>query len=986
MTGRADMRDRRDSGPGRGSATPEPPPDASSAAIGDENAGSPSRPAARRGTIATFGPFRLHVAERVLEKDGKPLKIGSRALDILLLLLERAPELVGKHDLIQRAWGTLVVDDVSLRVHVAALRKRLADGQPAARYITNVPGRGYGFIGEVTWAGHGATASDIPSATPRLPRAPLLIVGRDQVLSELLARLKTERFISIVGTGGIGKTTIALALAHTLHSEFQGAVHFLDLAPIEDPRLLPSVLASQLGLMSIADQQLPLILASLREQRMLLIFDSCEHVIESAAAITESLFRDAAQVYILATSREALRAEGEHVYHLQSLACPPESARSLTASRALAYPAVQLFVQHVANSGYPLQLTDAEAPIVAEICRRVDGIALALELAASRVAVHGLRGTASVLDRHFGLLWRGRRTALPRHQTLRATLDWSHDLLSATARLIFRRLAIFVGAFSLRAAIDVASEGLETAEFTESLATLVEKSLLTSDHSPTIRYRLLDTTRAYAWKKLAESGEAQTISRRHCDQLTTILELFGATVWGSPPAGSVDFFSSNLGDIRAALSWSLSDQGDSRLAARLIAASAALFIHRGLMSECVTWTGRAISALESAVKGTQLEMELQACFGSSLIVTKGNGATTRTALIRGLDIATQLDAAPMQLYILHALYRWQARSGDFRGFKEITDRLDNIAKRIADPLADVMAHGFCAVANFFTGDNGQVARHAQITLTAPIHLSRLNPASFGHLNKVKHILANNLWAMGYPDQAAELANEAIVESETLNHSPTLCYVLTSTIAVMLDCGDLQRADQLIQRLTEVATSNGLFTYARAADGWQGRLAVLHGELSRGIQSLRKAIASLHEDGYELYRPHLSASLAKGLAESGQHELAYSTICEAITWAEARERRLHCVDLLRLKGEILSVLSADDPTLGEAYQLQSLKLARQLGLLSYELRSSTSLARLWFAQAERKRAFELLEPIFRRFSEGFQTRDLLEAANLLEELR
>jgi predicted ATPase len=954
--------------------------------MGPENTGSPSRPSARRGTIATFGPFRLHVAERVLEKDGKPLKIGSRAFDILLMLLEHAPEIVGKRDLIERAWGTLVVDDVSLRVHVAALRKRLGDGEPAARYITNVPGRGYSFIGEVTWTGHGAIASNIPSSAPRLPRAPLLIVGRDQVLSELLARLKTERFISIVGAGGIGKTTIALALAHTLHSEFQGAVHFLDLAPIEDPRLLPSILASQLGLMSIADQQLPLILASLREQRMLLIFDSCEHVIESAATLTESLFRDAAQVYILATSREALRAEGEHVYHLKSLACPPESERSLTASQALAYPAVQLFVQHVTSSGDALHLTDAEAPIVGEICRRVDGIALALELAASRVAVHGLRGTASMLDKHFGLLWRGRRTALPRHQTLGATLDWSHNLLSDTARLIFRRLAIFVGGFSLPAAIDVASEGLDTAEFTESLATLVEKSLVTSDHSPTIGYRLLDTTRAYASKKLTESGEAQRISRRHCDQLTAILDRFGATVWRSPPAGSVDFFSSNLGNIRAALGWSFSDQGDARLAVRLISASAALFIHRGLMSECVTWTGRAISALDSAIKGTQLEMELQACFASSLIVTKGNGQTARTALIRGLDIATQVDAAPMQLYILHALYRWQARSGDFRGFKEITDRLDNIAKGIADPLADVTAHSFCAVAYFFTGDNRQVAQHAQIALTAPIHLSRLNPASFGHLNKVKHILANNFWVMGYPDQAAELANEAIVESEALNHPPTLCYVLTSTVAVMLDRGDLQRADHLIQRLTEVSTRHGLLTYARAADGWQGRLAVLHGELSRGIQLLRQAIASLHEDGYELYRPPLSASLATGLAQSGQHELAYSTICEALAWAETRERRLHCVDLLRLKGEILSVLSANDPAPGEAYQRQSLKLARQLGLLSYELRSSISLARLWSAQGERKTAFELLGPTFHRFSEGFQTHDLLEAASLLEELR
>lgn len=986
MIRRVETRDHSDRRQDRPSENQKPPPDVSSVATATEESGSPSRPSAPRGTIAAFGPFRLHVPERVLQKDGRPLKIGGRAFDILLMLLEHAPKIVGKRDLMQRAWGTLIVDDVSLRVHVAALRKCLGDRGAAGSHIINVPGRGYCFVGEVTWVmATGGIARTTPAAASGLPREPLLIVGRDHVFADLLTRLKAQRFVSIVGAGGIGKTTIALALAHRLVAEFQGAVHFLDLAPIDDPRLLPGMLASQLGLMSVTDQRLPLILTSLREQRMLLVFDSCEHIIERAATLTESIFRDAPQVHILATSREALRAEGEHVHHLEPLACPPESARSLTASQALGYPAVQLFVQHVVNCGLAFKLTDAEAPIVGEICRRVDGIALALELAASRVAVHGLRGTESLLEKHFGLLWRGRRTALPRHQTLGATLDWSYNLLSDTERLVLRRVSAFVSGFSLRAALDVASENLETAEFTETLATLVDKSLVSSISSPAIDYRLLDTTRAYAWEKLTESGEHHRIARRLCEHLIANLKRFAAQVWGTPPAGSVDFFLSNLGNIRGSLSWCFSEQGDTRLGVTLTCDSAGLFIHRGLMTECMTWTGRALGALGADAKGTQLEMQLQACFASSLIVTKGNGPATQTALLRGLDIATHLNVAPMQLYILHALYRWQARSGDFRGFKELTDRLDNIAKQIADPLADVTVHGFRAVAYFFTGDNRQVARHAQVALTAPVHLSTLSPASFGHLNRVRHILANNLWVMGYADQAAEMASAAIEESEALKHPPTLCYVLTSTIAVSLDRGDFPRAEDLIRRLTEVATEHGLLTYARAADGWRGRLAVLQGELSRGIHSLRKAIASLHEDGYELYRPHLSGALAGGLAKSGQTQVAYSTICEALSWAEARHRRLHCVELLRLKGEILASLSADGTARGEAYQLQALELARQLGVLSYELRSSISLARLWSGRGESQRALDLLGPVFGRFSEGLDTRDLLEAARLLQEI-
>ena len=487
-------------------------------------------PSALRGKIASFGPFRLHVTERLLEKNETPLKIGSRALDILITLLEQAPEVVSQHDLNRRAWGRLIVDECSIRAQIARLRKRLDEADPAVSYIANIPGRGYCFTGAVAWSVSAATAAKVPMAALHLPRGPLLMVGRDDAVRELTARLKKQRFVSIVGTGGIGKTTVALALAHRMLGEFQGAVHFLELGALEDPRLLASMLASQLGVAAVSGQPLPAILTFLREQRMLLVFDSCEHVIGAVAALTENIFRDAPDVHILTTSREALRAEGEQVHHLPPLECPPDYAEPLTAVQALSFPAVELFVKQVAKSVHPFELTDADAPIVAEICRRLDGIALALELAASRVGAHGVRGVASLLDKHFRLLWRGRRTALPRHQTLSATLDWSYNLLSGTEQLVFRRLAIFVGGFSLAAALRVASEGLDPAELTETVATLVDKSLVTSDRTAAMHYRLLETTRAYAWQKLSESGEDQKIARRHCEQLTEALEEFGTQI------------------------------------------------------------------------------------------------------------------------------------------------------------------------------------------------------------------------------------------------------------------------------------------------------------------------------------------------------------------------------------------------------------------------------------------------------------------------
>jgi predicted ATPase len=940
-------------------------------------------PSALWGRIASFGPFRLHATGRLLEKNGTAVKIGSRALDILITLLEHAPEVVSRRDLIRRVWGKLVVDEVSLRFHVAALRKRLGDGDSPVSYITNIPGRGYCFAGAVSWSE--ATPGKARTTVSHLPREPLAMVGRDNALRELTTQLKKQRFVSIVGAGGIGKTTIALKLAYRMLAEFQDAVHFLDLGAVEDPRLLASLLASQLGLVAVSDQPLPVILMHLREHRLLLVFDSCEHLIDAVAAVAENIFRDAPQVHILVTSREALRAEGEQVHHLAPLECPPYT-ESLTAAQALGFSAVQLFVKQVAYSGHAFELTDADAPIVAEICRRLDGIALALELAASRVGAHGVRGTASLLDKQFRLLWRGRRTALPRHQTLSATLDWSYNLLSETERLVLRRLAVFVGGFSLEAALDVAAESLGPADLTEALATLVEKSLLTADGTTAMRYRLLDTTRAYAWQKLTESGEDLKIVRRHCEQMIHALEQFGATIEARLSPESIDFFLQNLSNLRTALEWSFSDQGDTGLGAKLAGASACLFFQANLLSECAAWTECAIGALDTRSKGTRLELDLLACFAMSLGVPRGNIPTVHTTLVRALDIAERLNAAPMQLYILHALYACQGRSGDLRGLRELGDRVATVAKEIQDPLADAIAHTFFAITCFLTGNNREVRRHAHIALTAPVHVSKLNRAGFGHPYRLRPILACNLWVLGYPEQAMAAVEKAVEEAENLNHPDTLCYMLMGCAMVPLETGDWQRAEELILRLSTIATKHHLFIYARVSVGWQGRLAVSRGDLSQGVQLLQTALAALHEDGYELSRPQLSVALSEVLAKTGKRELAYSTICEAVTWAETRGHVLHLIDLLRVKGETLASMSKQDTSEGEVCLLESLQLARERGLLSLELRVGISLARLWADRAQRDKALELLDPIFDRFSEGFQTRDLVAAANLLQQLR
>jgi len=935
------------------------------------------------GAIASFGPFRLYIAERVLKKNGKALKIGSRALDILIMLLEHAPEVVDKRDLIRRVWGRLVVDEVSLRFHVAALRKQLADGGPSSRHVNNIPGRGYCFAGAVSWAQAEPMPKKSRTTVSRLPREPALMVGRDSTVCELTALLKKQRFISIVGAGGIGKTTVALALTHRMLAEFGDSVRFLDLGAVEDSRLPASLLASQLGIVPVSDQPLPVILTYLRERRMLLVFDSCEHLIGAIAALAENIFRDAPQVHILVTSREALRAEGEQVHHLAPLECPPNT-ESLTAAQALGFPAVQLFVNQVAHSGHAFELTDADAPVVVDICRRLDGIALALELAASRVGVYGVRGTASLLDKQFRLFWRGRRTARPRHQTLSATLDWSYKLLSQTEQVVLRRLAAFVGGLSLEAALAVVAEDIGPAEVTETLAMLADKSLVSSDRTAATRYRLLDTTRAYAWQKLTESGEDLKVRRRHCEHMIRVLERFGGTIRAIPCPDSIAFFDLDLSNVRAALEWSFSDEGDAGLGAKLAAASASLFFHFGLLPECRAWTERAIGSLDD--RWAHLQLELLTCFALSLMITKGNVPASHTALVHALNIAEYTNDAPMQLYLLRALHRWQIRSGDFRGLGELAGRMEATAKQAADPLAEAIAHGYFAVVCYFTGLNHEVLQHARIARSAPLHVSNLNQASVWNFRGIGAIMARNLWVLGYPEQAAAMAEEAVQEAELLNLPDTLCHIHMSAVVVPFETGNWLRTEGLIHRLSTIATKHDLLPYARASLGWQGCLAVSRGSLTQGIELLQTALAALHEDGYELYRPQFSVALAEGLAKAGQRKDAYSTICDAVAWAETRGRIPESIDLLRAKGEILTSVPLQDSNKGEACLLQSLQLAHERGLLSLELRTGISLARLWADRAQRDKALELLDPIFNRFSEGFQTRDLVTASNLLQQLR
>lgn len=465
----------------------------------------------------SFGDFQLLPSQRLLLKRGMPVEVGSRALDVLIVLTDLVGEVVSNRDLVRRVWRDVVVDESCLRVHISALRKVLACTETDVSYIANIPGRGYSFVASVFTAPSSRFGSEfspgfsVGTLPPALPR----LVGRDETIESLMNQINTHRFLTICGIGGIGKTTVAVAVANRLAPDFDGNLVFLDLSVISDSALLLGTLASTLGVHRLGNDRLHDVLCFLQDKRMLLLLDSCDHVIDSVTVVAEQIYAFAPHVHLLVTSREPLRAEGECAHRLGALQAPAECVE-LTASAALEFSAIRLFVDRVVHGVDDYVLEEVDVPVIADICRRLDAMPLALELVAAQVSVFGIRGVADLLNNRLSLCWAGRRNASPRHQTLSAMFDWSFNSLSATEAMVLRRLAVLPGKFSLDVAVQLLRCAADETLVLEALGHLVTKSLILAEQAGQHRsYRLPHTLRAYALEKLRSSGEADVTVERH---------------------------------------------------------------------------------------------------------------------------------------------------------------------------------------------------------------------------------------------------------------------------------------------------------------------------------------------------------------------------------------------------------------------------------------------------------------------------------------
>ncbi len=936
--------------------------------------------------VICFGPFRLSTTERLLEKGGEPVQLGSRALDILIALVERPAEVVSKKELIARVWPDLVVDEGSLRFHILALRKALGQGRSSTRYVTNVSGRGYCFVVPISRAASppALLSNSLAHSPVGLPLSPTRMVGRDETVQLISEELTARRFLTIVGPGGIGKTTVAIAVSRSMLAAFDGAVHYVDFGPLGTPSLVPNMVASTVGLPGNFDDPLAPLPAFLRDRRMLLVLDSCEHLIDTIAPLAERIFREASEVHILATSREPLQVEGEQVHRIHALAFPPDDA-PLTAACALTFPAVQLFAERAVADGSGFELNDAEASIVGKVCRRLDGIALALELAAGRVGVYGIKGIASLLDSPCRLLWRGRRTASSRHQTLSAMLDWSYNLLPEAERVILRRLSVFVGAFSLEAAQFVAAgDNLEGEQVAEAIAALSRKSLIAveTNHAGAL-YRLLDTTRAYILTKMVDSGERNTIAQRHATYYREFLErIESASLTCAKNDGTAERWR-HVSNARAAMEWSFSEQEDKELGTALAAASAPLFLGLSLLTECRFWMERAIA--EHGDRGDRREMELKEALAVSLMFVKGNSEEVHAALTTALALAQALELPYHQMRLFAGQYTFLMRAGDFQGAAAVAEQNKAVAKRTADPNAMMIADWMLGISHHVLGDQATARRFCETALKPePIRNSSLIRSGYDQRIRALVMLARSLWLGGYASRALSIATQALNRANALDHPVSLCVCWISTVTVFLWTGDWSEAVRIIDRLIACAEKYSLRPYHAIGLGLKGELLLRQGDAQAGQNLLTACLDALEAGQHQSLTTVFISNLAIALARAGQVDEADAAIDRAMAWGEPTRSHFHLPEMMRIKGELLA--SGPHSCEAENWFSRSLDLAREQSALAWQLRTAASLALLRTRQGRRDEAPRVLRPVYDRFTEGFDTPDLRAAKLLLDELK
>jgi predicted ATPase/DNA-binding winged helix-turn-helix (wHTH) protein len=941
--------------------------------------------------VYKFGAWEIDLARRQMRLNGVPTEIGSRAFEIVETLVQSAGELIDKYDLMNRVWPGAAVEENTLQAQISAIRKALGADRGLLKTIA---GRGYRLLGDWVIQREDFAAAGTPTAGParsyvtNLTAPASALIGRKTAEARLLELLSTYRIVTMTGPGGIGKTMLAQAVARSLLATFAGDVLLVELASLSDPALVPFTVATVLGPRQGGDGiSFESIAREIGARKLLLVLDNCEHLIEGAARLTETLVRSCPNTTILATSREVLRIDGEYVYRVPPLDVPGQGGDG--ERDILGHSAVQLLIARTKALNADFSPRGENLQLVAEISRQLDGIPLAIEFAAARVATLGLQQVAARLQDRFNLLTSGLRTALPRHQTLLATLDWSYELLSETEARVLRHLAVFNGDFSLDAAAAVMGH-LDAISVADSLTGLVVKSLVAADfQAGDDHYRLLDTTRAYALDKLRGAGEHREAALRHAEYFQEALIQAEAESQSLPPADWQSRYGRYLSNVRAGLEWAFSADGDPQIGAALTAAAVPLWVHLSLFSECRERAELALAQLDDGAMGpTRLRMQLSAALGWSLTYSQGRARDAGPALAITLELADRLDDKDYRLRALWGLCIDQFNNGEFLKALEFARRFTKAAEGSADPTDLMLADRLLAVSLHFLGDQHGARRHID-QVNASLDLLIEKPKIFPLDLRISthYFRARILWLQGLADQALRLVEHNIEEGLANGHALTFCSVLgQGACPIAFLSGDFDAAERYGEVLFEHTERHAIRLWRLWAGCFKGMVMAKRGNTDAGLALLR---SELDRAGDARFLPRFLLPLgefAACLGEANEIEKGLAAVDETLGRCKARHEQWYVPELLRIKGELmLKDVKHQSASSAEQCFSDALKLAKEQGALFWELRNALSLARLWLGQDRKNDARQILAPVYGAFAKGLQIADAREARALLDGL-
>jgi predicted ATPase/DNA-binding winged helix-turn-helix (wHTH) protein len=845
-----------------------------------------------------FAPFSIVPARRSLKRGEAVVSLGSRAIDILLFLIAHPGELKTNQEIVRHVWPDTFVDEANLRVHVSALRKALADTKAEPHFIANVPGRGYTFIARVE------RRSPIPQVDLAQAREfrdvdTKAVIGRDSSIDIILSQLEKGRLVTVTGPGGIGKSTVAKAIAATLSGRLK--VIRVELSEVASGDLVQTVVASALGVPSRSVDLIDSICGSLEVIPSLVVLDGCEHLIEDVTRFVEAVLQRTVSVRFLATSREPLRGSGERVHRLLPLDVP---AFEMKPEEALRFPAVQLFVERADACLGGYELTEDDTPIVIDICTRLDGIALAIELAAGRLESMGVASLGTSLNDCFKVLSRGRRTALPRHQTLRAALDWSFLLLNPAEQRALAELSVFRGRFSIYAAAAVLTD-----DAIDLLATLVAKSLVVTEAGTTGQpYRLLDTTRIYAAEKLDESGEFNCTMTKLGNYLWELLEATASTMHMHGTDEVLHDFAYLVPSLRACLDWALCGDGDRLLGARITVAALPLFFKLSLFDECIAAVTASIRYLDANPDRDEASrMKLYTALGWPQLITAhapGRGVEAWTA---SAHIAEKLGNVDHQLRSTWGLWVDAVNRAEPDTALGLTTRFAELAVSSLDPADIVVGRRMKGATLHWLG------RHAEAeTILAAMLLEyeSLPPArhairfQFDQRITARIVLSRCKWFLGREQEAMADVASTLDDADSIHHDASLTNALAEAACPLaLMSGDDELAARYIGMLREHTKATMLDVWRTYADCFEAELLRRHGDNQTCLRQLRVGLQSLRTAGFILFETMFVTTEARALSGLGRDVEAVSVLDAALQKSRTSGEAWWFPELHRAKANI-----------------------------------------------------------------------------------